>query len=277
MSDFTGCLFACDVDDTLVSNGVIPKRNIEQIERFVAAGGHFSLATGRTVAAVSSVLAQLGHVSPCVLANGCMIYDFEKQKIVEQSLIEKEEHRIARHMAACGLDMGLEVHCENRIFIVADHREVHDHSAYEKYTGERVSFDEIDGYDWNKVLYLFANKQVREKGKEIIRSLCPTSSFSDTTVVIGERQRFYYEQFPVGVSKATGVARLAKILQIRLGGLFAMGDYYNDLPMMEKADICATTAGAPDEIKRTADFVGGACEEGAVADFIDYLFKTRKE
>ena len=146
VNNFTGCLLACDVDDTLMSNGVIPKRNIEQIENFVAAGGHFSLATGRTVAAVSPVLTQFKRISPCVLANGCMIYDFEKQKIVEQSLIEKEEHRIARHMAACGLSMGLEVHCEDHIFIVVEHKEVRDHEAYEKYIGEKVSFDEIDGY-----------------------------------------------------------------------------------------------------------------------------------
>ena len=275
MSDFTGCLFACDVDDTLVSNGVIPKRNIEQIERFVAAGGHFSLATGRTVAAVSSVLEPLKRISPCVLANGCMIYDFAQKKILWQSVLEKEEHRIARHLAKCGLHMGLEVHCEDRIFILIDHGEVHDHSVYEKYTGEKVSFDEIEGYDWNKVLYLFANEKEREKAKAIIRSLCPTSAFSDTAVVIGGRQRFYYEQFPVGISKAIGVARLAEILQIKPGGLFAMGDYYNDTAMMEKADICATTAEAPDEIKHIADFVGGACQDGAVADFIEYL--TRKE
>lgn len=276
MKEFTGCLLACDVDDTLMSNGVIPERNMEQIERFMAAGGQVSLATGRTVAAVSPVLAGFKQISPCVLANGCMLYDFEMQKIVEQSCIEKAEHRIARHMSACGLDMGVEVHCADRIFIVKDHKEVRDHEAYEHYTGEKVSFEEIDGFDWNKVLYLFADEKEREKGKEIIRSLCPDSSFSDTSAVIGERQRFYYEQFPVGVSKATGVKRLAEILQIRPGGLFAMGDYYNDLPMMEKADICATTAGAPDEIKHMADFVGGTCAAGAVADFIEYLF-NRKE
>ena len=273
MCDFTGCLLACDVDDTLISNGMTPKRNIEQIERFVAAGGSFSLATGRTAAALSSVVCNLKSLSPCVLANGCVIYDFERKKILKQSTIEKQEHRIVRQILASGLRAGIEVHCEDRIFIVLDHGEVRDHEVYEKYRGEPVSFEEIDRLDWNKALFLFADEQEREKGKQLIASLRPTCAFSDTSVVINGRRRFYYEQFPRGVSKATGVETLVELLSIKPGGLFVMGDYYNDVQIMEKADISATTGGAPEDIKRLADFVGGPCENGAVADFIEYLFE----
>ena len=56
-----------------------------------------------------------------------------------------------------------------------------------------------------------------------------------------------------------------------------MGDYYNDLEMIKKADVSAVPEDAPEDIKAYADFIAGSCEDGAVADFIDYLTKLRKE
>ena len=44
MGIFSGCLFACDIDGTLLINGVINPRNIEKIEYFVSEGGCFSLS-----------------------------------------------------------------------------------------------------------------------------------------------------------------------------------------------------------------------------------------
>ena len=36
MGIFSGCLFACDIDGTLMINGKINPRNIEKIEYFIA-------------------------------------------------------------------------------------------------------------------------------------------------------------------------------------------------------------------------------------------------
>ena len=59
------------------------------------------------------------------------------------------------------------------------------------------------------------------------------------------------------------------------GCLFAMGDYYNDLEMIKKADISAVPLGTPDDIRQYADYETVRCEDGAVADFIDYLAKKK--
>ena len=53
-------------------------------------------------------------------------------------------------------------------------------------------------------------------------------------------------------------------------------DYYNDFEMIKNADIGAATADAPEEIRKSSDFVACKCEDGAVADFIDYLIKVFK-
>ena len=84
MGLFSGCLFACDIDGTLMINGVINPRNIEKVKFFTDEGGHFSISTGRSVGAVAPVLDKIKHISPSVVANGCMIYDYENKKIIEQ-------------------------------------------------------------------------------------------------------------------------------------------------------------------------------------------------
>ena len=47
--------------------------------------------------------------------------------------------------------------------------------------------------------------------------------------------------------------------------------------MIKKADISAVPSESPDDIKAYADFIAGTCKDGAVADFIDYLTKMRKD
>ena len=39
MGLFSDCLFGCDIDGTLLANGVINPHNIEKIEYFISEGG----------------------------------------------------------------------------------------------------------------------------------------------------------------------------------------------------------------------------------------------
>ena len=45
--------------------------------------------------------------------------------------------------------------------------------------------------------------------------------------------------------------------------------------MIKKADISAVPAGTPEDIEMYADYTACSCEDGAVADFIDYLAKKK--
>ena len=73
MGIFDGCLLACDIDGTLMSSGYINPRNVEKIEYFMSEGGSFSIATGRSVGAISDVINSLKRFSPSIVFNGCII------------------------------------------------------------------------------------------------------------------------------------------------------------------------------------------------------------
>ena len=277
MGIFSGCLFACDIDGTLMSSGKINPRNIEKIEFFMNEGGYFSLSTGRTVGAVGPVLDKIKRVSPSVVANGCMIYDYENKKALDELFLPENEYYIAKKVLDMGLNVGIEAHSGEKILTIKETQETRDHQEYEWISGENVSFEEASKYRWNKVVYFFDNEKELALVKAMIAKEKAVSAFSDTSAVISGRKRKYYEQFPAGVSKASELDKLKNILKIEKGCYFAMGDYYNDLEMIKNADISAVPEDTPDDIKAYADYIAGSCEDGAVADFIDYLTKIRKE
>lgn len=277
MGIFSGCLFACDIDGTLMSSGKINPRNIEKIEFFMNEGGYFSLSTGRTVGAVGPVLDKIKRISPSVVANGCMIYDYENKKTIDELFLPENEYYIAKKVLDMGLNVGIEAHSGEKILTINETQETRDHQEYEWISGENVSFEEASKYRWNKVVYFFDNEKELALVKAMIAKEKAVSAFSDTSAVISGRKRKYYEQFPAGVSKASELDKLKNILKIEKGCYFAMGDYYNDLEMIKNADISAVPEDTPDDIKAYADYIAGSCEDGAVADFIEYLTKIRKE
>lgn len=276
MGIFSGCLLACDIDGTLMVNGEINPRNIEKIDFFMNEGGYFSLSTGRTVGAVGPVLSKLKKVSPSIVANGSMIYDFENRKVLDELYIPKSDYKAVKAVLESGIDAGIEAHSGEKVLTVRANAETRDHQEYEWLESEEVTFEEASKYRWNKVVYLFSSAEDLNKVKEFVGKNAENSVFSDTSAVIKGIKREYYEQFPKGVSKGSALDKLSKILKINKGCVFAAGDYYNDMEMLKKADISAVPEDSPEEVAACADFRAGSCENGAVADFIDYLTEIRK-
>ena len=93
MGIFNGAILLCDIDGTLLENNIIPQRNIEKINYFIAEGGCFSVATGRNLAGFSNVIDAFKGISPSVVSNGCLIYDYKAKKILYERILEKSEYR----------------------------------------------------------------------------------------------------------------------------------------------------------------------------------------
>lgn len=273
MGIFDGCLLACDVDDTLVASGYINPKNIEKIDFFMNEGGKFSLSSGRATCAVSVVLKKLKKVSPSVTTNGAMVYDFENDCILSEKILSEDDHYIAQMIEKLPYDIGIEIHSGLDALVTKRTSETDDHESYEEFEVIFTTYEEATKRNWNKVLYTCNSKEERDILKELVSKEKVSCDFLETSAVVYGRMRYYFEQIPKGVSKISALRELCGILNIKKGGLFAIGDYYNDVPMIKEADISAATAGAPDDVKQYADYIATTCKDGAVADFIDYLAK----
>ena len=275
MGIFDGCLLASDIDGTLIESGYINPENIKKIEFFVSEGGCFSLSTGRTAGAVSDVLNKINNISPSVVANGCMIYDFKNEKVLYEKIVPKEDIKIIKYVLENYDEVGIEAHSGKNVYTLKSTRETDLHQEYESLPTVPTKFEEIENINLNKVLFTFENAKAREKFKseirelDIYKNLC--SIFMDTCAVIGGEVQNYHELVPSGVSKASALAKLCEILNIKKGCYFSIGDYYNDLEMIKTADISAAPVTSPDDIKQYAKYKTVSCKDGAVADFINYL------
>lgn len=275
MGIFDGCLLASDIDGTLLCGDVLPQNNIDKIEHFVAEGGAFALATGRTAGAVSSVVSKIKNLSPSIVANGSVIYDFKRDIALYEQFIPKSDCYIVKEVLSKCDTVGIEVHSGKKVLVVNPNQETIDHEKYEDLDAILLDYNEALNYNWNKVLYLFNNADEAAKVKAVISQCEHNSQFVDTTAIINNRRRYYYEHVPKNISKAATLKILCEKLGIKAGCCYAIGDYYNDLEMIKVADVGATLNDSPDEIKVIADVIVKAAQNGAVADFIDYLTERK--
>jgi Cof subfamily protein (haloacid dehalogenase superfamily) len=277
MAIFDNCLLASDIDGTLVDTGKTSERNLEKIKYFCDQGGTFVLATGRSTGAVGQVfnLIDKSLMGPCVFLNGGMIYDFKAEKELYADLLPEHTKLFAKTVLEKHPDIGIEVHSDSRIFVLRATAETELHEDYELLEREYVTYDDIEGENWNKILYACDDQAACDRLTHTLENIGKDEcSFVQTGVVIDGVMHIYYEQMPMGTNKGKGLKKLCEILKIKEGGCFAIGDFYNDLEMLKAADVSATMGDAPEDIKQIVNFVGGTCLEGGVADFIEYLSKS---
>lgn len=271
MGIFDRAILLCDIDGTLLENNVIPQRNIEKINFFINEGGCFSIATGRNQAGFSNVIDTFKNISPSVVANGCMVYDYKTHKILFERILDEAEHHYVKDVLESNLNCGIEIHSGERVFTVSRTKETDAHQRDQNLETTEISFEDARKLKWNKVVYLLNSVDDYEIINALVKRDGTKSAFLTVCTYIDGIRRNYLEQIPIGTTKQIAIEELCELLNIEKGKRFAIGDYYNDLTMLKNADISGTTTDAPDEIKKEVDFVGCSCKDGAVADFIEYL------
>ena len=80
---------------------------------------------------------------------------------------------------------------------------------------------------------------------------------------------YFLEVTPPGIEKASALAELLKILNIRREALMACGDGLNDIPMLEYAGFAVAMSNAYEETRRVADYIAPSNEMDGVADAIE--------
>ena len=96
--------------------------------------------------------------------------------------------------------------------------------------------------------------------KSITEGMCAVSYSSNR----------YMEFNKIGVDKGEGLKHLAQIIGVDLSECIAVGDNYNDLPMLEVAGLSVAAGNAVDDVKKVCDVVTKADNnEGVIAEIIE--------
>lgn len=259
-----GILLVSDVDGTLVTNkGVIPERNIAAIDRFIEKGGRFVFATGRSVMGTLKFAARVPLNAPYIVYNGGGIYDYQTKTMLWNKYLAPSSVQIIKEVKSLFPDVGIEVYSGQHVYTVNENEHTKAHVVFGGLQDYQKTVEGIPE-NLNKILLCCDSDRL----KEVAAHLDKFDHHGCTYVFSGP---IYFEVLPEGVSKGETVKILADMLSISHDKIMGIGDYYNDLELIKTAAIGAVPANAPDDLKRIADVVVGPCENGAVADFIEYL------
>lgn len=266
MSIFSGYLLASDFDGTLL-NGQreISDANINAINYFISEGGLFCGATGRSELSVSAFLPQLPKTTPWILYNGSVIYDFTANRFLYRKELNRElAQRFVKKVISVFNNINVQVYTGGPFFYANENAPEDPEAVIEKFEFEYRAVDKIpDG--WLKILFN-AEPLMIDNVEEIFAQdefhYHVNSMRSDAV---------YLEFTPKNTTKGSALLKLKELISPRPRCVVAIGDYPNDIEMLQAADISAAPSSAYPTVKKVAEIITSPNTNSAVADLIEKL------
>ena len=144
-----------------------------------------------------------------------------------------------------------------------------EYEAAVKVKGDAIGWQALKNYK-NGVPKLLVITDNLEQTNERVGIL--NTEFADKVDAFSSNPN-YIEITAKGVSKAAAIDILAGKLKISKLETLAIGDSYNDLPMLKAAGVSVAMGNAPDNIKKVCTYVTESCEADGFAKFIIQNFE----
>ena len=266
MKRFENKIILSDLDGTLLnSESKVSSNNKEAIKYFVKEGGRFGIASGRGIKNALRFLNDVEINFYSIFANGSILYDFKEKKIAALNTLKKESvlpllHKCLEEQPSIGIQIYTDT---NGYFIseenYTDTKVVEDHIPY-----EFSKLDQLLEFEWTKVLFNGSSQQKiwLEENSLLLRTQGIIDGVHSSDI--------YYELLPIESNKGSMVRRIKNGLS-KDEMIYVIGDYYNDIEMMQEAHVGIFTENAPEEIKPYADYISSSCNNDAVANVIEHI------
>ena len=264
MRDCHNLLILTDLDGTFLAPHSRPHaKNEEAVRRFLAQGGSFSIATGRMIQLLDTLVPACRELvnAPMVLCNGAQLY----HPILKRTVCEQQ----------MALSPILPILCEVL-------RDFHTPIRIEERTGEcgvTHSYDDPEKMQAQMQSLALCDKVVFHGAPADLPAL---RAYLEKTLGT-ERYAFSYscptllELADRNATKGGMLKRLKEYFR-QLGEekiIYAAGDYENDLSMLLAADISACPENATEQVKQVARVHLVSNEEGAIADLVDRILANQ--
>ena len=253
-------LFVSDLDGTMLPSGdIVSSENIAAVQCAVRAGVTVTIATGRMFEAALPVAEALGVDVPIIAYNGALIKS-PSGRIYEEHAIDP---MLARDIITFAQARGWYIQSYSggvlRYAVACEESRFYENS--QKITGKAVGRDGMLAYVTGncKLLLVTEGRAVSEARAQMLMD-----SFGAHIGVTRSADRLV-EIVVKGVSKASALTALAAKLGITADETMAIGDAYNDLPMLKAAGKSVAMGNAFPEVKEEADYETLSCTENGLA------------
>lgn len=270
MKPYQDFILISDVDGTLANdNHTISLKNKEAIRHFVAQGGHFAVATGRTQRNVVPYMDGLVVNAPCILYNGGALYSWEEKRFLKTKHLESS--KVASFLRRCMEafpQMCIQVFTQEQMYVITDPANVDEHMIREKQEFTYAALDEIIGKTWIKIILCDSHENLLAS-RELIASFHLEESTNNFFSAVT-----YLEIVEKNVSKGNMLGELKKMSQYRRKKIIAAGDFQNDIEMLKVADYGVAPANAQEDVKQVANFIAASNNDDLMHDIIYRILPT---
>jgi len=259
-------LLAVDMDGTLLNEeSIVTRRTREAVWAAMDRGVLFVPSTGRPMGGMRKILSDFDGDLPLILFNGAMAVTAKTGRaLFSQGL----DFRCAEAIFAGGVRGGYPViaWAGERLFVSCENEEV---STYQAITGAEVhivaDMEPMRALGVTKMLWIIPPEDANRLRDEMLgllgsRVSCYTS------------QSYLLEFVDAGASKGLALGAIGAAYGIAREEMIAVGDGYNDVPMLEYAGLGVAMGNAPADIKAMCQDVTLSNSEDGVAAVIEKYF-----
>ncbi|WP_284640883.1 Cof-type HAD-IIB family hydrolase [Paenibacillus silviterrae] len=252
-------IIALDIDGTLLNDQYeVTEATIRSIERIHRAGTQIVLCTGRSPENSIPIMNKLGLEGVLITHNGAVTVQTPGFQVLHQFSfpIGKVEPliRFCREQ-----EVHFDVNDAEHLYVERAGEE--EAAMYEKYMVRPVVTADVLQLRQPMVkLTVFGSE---ERMDEVERQWLE-SGLPEGLVMIRSGIHFI-DVMLEGVSKGTALEKLAEQLQVGREAILAMGNYYNDIDMIEFAGLGVAMDNSPDAVKEAADLVAPSNNEDGVS------------
>lgn len=280
-------LFVSDLDGTLLGvDSRLSEHSIRLLNESIASGACFSIATARTPATVSRLLADVDCRVPVIVMTGAAIWDIRSHRYIHASFHREDTaRRLLKLYRESGLSSFVYTLGEDNIIHIYHigaiselEREFMDERAdtpFKRFHIPASGDSEIPDTCLGRVLLFYTMRPTSEvsrvyeqlKGSSDLRAVFYHDIFGKEIALM--------EVFGPEASKANAVRILAR----REGAdrIVAYGDNVNDLPILGIADDAVAVENAVDDVKAAAHRVIGPNTADSVAKDIKNQVKNLQD
>lgn len=248
-------LIALDIDGTLLDDEHrIGEKNLRTIRRVAEQGVKVVLCTGRGAMSARPVMEELALEGVMITHNGASILD-TKDNILYEDTFQVTE--LADLIAYCR-ERGIHYDINTSLDMIVDRMSDEARKMYEAYLADPQMVEDVLQVTSPLVKFcMFGDKPVMDQ----VERDWPQSEQKFRFIRSGD---YFVDVMKPQVTKGRALQRLAEIWQIERTEILAMGNFYNDIEMLEFAGIGVAVANSPDPVKEAADEITVSNNEDAV-------------
>jgi len=260
----TPLLLAVDLDGTLVEpRKPVRQAVIDAVNRVQAAGVRATIVTGRMYVGAKPFADALSLDGPIVLYQGAVLADARTGRFEREVSLS---NAVALRIYAAAKDHGLHVqfYRDDRFYVENDNAYA---QLYARTSGTAPVVvpslpAEFAGRDSTKVNVVTDPNRTAEV-LALMERVCGPDAY------VTRSNPEFVEMLNPAVDKGVALRIVAEGYGIPMERVMAIGDSYNDLPLLRAAGFAVAMGSAPDELKAEADAVVGDVEHDGVAEAIE--------